>query len=152
MEDALSENPWFAGASYSLADIGLVPYVNRLDMMSMSAMWTRSRPKVTDWFERIKARPTFKVQLIDWVPADLTIDMRAASDAHRKNGGGGYRPADSKRSPNAAKLALQIDVTHENRTVPCAPWLKRAGGPEAVAAEGFAPSSCRAGQGMTAWR
>ena len=32
-------------------------------------------------------------------------------------------------------LALQIDVTHENRTVPCAPWLK-AQVAEAVAAEG----------------
>jgi glutathione S-transferase len=81
MEDALSENPWVAGASYSLADIGLVPYVNRLDMMSMSAMWTRSRPKVTDWFERIRARPTFKVQLIDWVPADLTKDLATFGDA-----------------------------------------------------------------------
>src|SRR5205085_1353379 len=32
-------------------------------------------------------------------------------------------------------LSLQIDVTHENRTVPCAPWLK-AQVAEAVAAEG----------------
>ena len=44
-------------------------------------MWTRSRPKVTDWFERIKARPTFKVQLIDWVPADLTKDLATFGDA-----------------------------------------------------------------------
>ena len=75
MEDALTENRWVVGATFSLADIGLVPYVNRLDMMSMSAMWTRSRPKVADWFERIKSRPTFKPQLIDWVPADLTKDL-----------------------------------------------------------------------------
>ena len=33
-------------------------------------------------------------------------------------------------------LALQIDVTHENRTVPCAPLLK-AQVVEAVAAEGY---------------
>jgi allantoate deiminase len=33
-------------------------------------------------------------------------------------------------------LALQLDVTHENRSVPCAPWLK-AQVAEAVAAEGF---------------
>ena len=31
---------------------------------------------------------------------------------------------------------LQVDVTHENRTVPCAPWLKRQVA-EAVAAEGY---------------
>jgi allantoate deiminase len=31
---------------------------------------------------------------------------------------------------------LQIDVTHGNRTVPCAPWLKSQVA-EAIAAEGF---------------
>ena len=31
---------------------------------------------------------------------------------------------------------LQIDVTHENRTVPCAPWLKNQVA-EAIAGEGF---------------
>lgn len=75
MEDALTENRWVAGPIYSLADIGLVPYVNRLDMMSMSPMWTRSRPRVTNWLERNKARPAFKAQLIDWVPQDLTNDL-----------------------------------------------------------------------------
>jgi glutathione S-transferase len=75
METSLVENHWVAGDAYSLADIGLVPYVNRLDMMNMSAMWTRSRPRVTDWFERVKAMPTFKPQMLDWVPADLTRDL-----------------------------------------------------------------------------
>ncbi len=75
METSLAENHWVAGDAYSLADIGLVPYVNRLDMMNMSAMWTRSRPRVTDWFERVKAKPTFKPQMLDWVPADLTRDL-----------------------------------------------------------------------------
>jgi allantoate deiminase len=33
-------------------------------------------------------------------------------------------------------LSLQLDVTHENRTAPCAPWLK-AQVADAIAAEGF---------------
>ena len=33
-------------------------------------------------------------------------------------------------------LSLQIDVTHENRTVPCATWLKSQVA-EAIAAEGY---------------
>jgi len=65
----------------------------------------------------------------------FTIDMRAASDAHRK-----MAVADIVRQiEKIAKrrgLALQIDVTHENRTVPCAPWLK-AQVADAIAAEGF---------------
>jgi allantoate deiminase len=43
-------------------------------------------------------------------------------------------------------LALQVDVTHENRTVPCAPWLK-AQVAEAVAAEGFSVFELPSGAG-----
>jgi allantoate deiminase len=65
----------------------------------------------------------------------FTIDVRAASDAHRK-----LAVADIVRQiENIAgrrKLLLQVDVTHENRTVPCAPWLKRQVA-DAVAGEGY---------------
>ena len=65
----------------------------------------------------------------------FTIDIRAPSDAHRK-----LAVADIvRRIENIArrrKLKLQLDVTHENRTVPCAPWLKDQVS-EAIAGEGF---------------
>jgi allantoate deiminase len=67
--------------------------------------------------------------------ASFTIDMRAASDVHRRKA-----VADVVRQiekiAKRRELALQIDVTHENRTVPCAQWLK-AQLAEAIAAEGF---------------
>ena len=57
----------------------------------------------------------------------FTIDLRAPTDAHRKRA-----VTDIVRQIEAVakgrKLKLQVDVTHENRTVPCAPWLKAAGG------------------------
>jgi allantoate deiminase len=66
---------------------------------------------------------------------NFTLDIRAPTDPHRKRA-----VADIVRHIEAiAKrrtLALQVDVTHENRTVPCAPWLK-AQVAEAVAAEGY---------------
>ena len=65
----------------------------------------------------------------------FTIDIRAAADAPRK-----LAVTDIVRQIEAIakrrKLMLQVDVTHENRTVPCAPWLKRQIA-EAVAAEGY---------------
>ena len=65
----------------------------------------------------------------------FTIDIRAPTDGHRK-----LAVADIvRRIENIAKrrrLTLQLDVTHENRTVPCAPWLKSQVA-EAVAGEGF---------------
>jgi glutathione S-transferase len=75
MEDRLKFSPWLAGNTFSLADVAITPYVTRLEMLSMSEMWTKSRPRLTDWFERMKGRPTYKPQLRDWCPADLTNDL-----------------------------------------------------------------------------
>jgi allantoate deiminase len=64
----------------------------------------------------------------------FTIDIRAPSDPHRK-----LAVADIVRQIESIarrrKLELQVDVTHENRTVPCAPWLKDQVS-EAIAGEG----------------
>lgn len=35
MEDALSDGPWLVGDRFSLADVSLTPYVNRLNMLGM---------------------------------------------------------------------------------------------------------------------
>ena len=65
----------------------------------------------------------------------FTIDIRAPTDPHRK-----LAVADIvrriERIASRRRLALQIDVTHENRTAPCASWL-RSQLSRAVAAEGF---------------
>ncbi len=76
MEEALAEGPWLVGKTFSLADISLTPYVNRLDMLGMSEMWTVARPRVADWFERIRARPVFKSSFLDVCPAELTSDLK----------------------------------------------------------------------------
>jgi allantoate deiminase len=75
----------------------------------------------------------------------FTIDIRAATDAHRK-----LAVTDIVRRieviAKRRKLALQVDITHENRTVPCAPWLK-AQVADAIAAEGFGAFELPSGAG-----
>jgi allantoate deiminase len=75
----------------------------------------------------------------------FTIDVRAPSDAHRK-----LSVADVVRRIEAIakrrQLSLQIDVTHENRTVPCAPWL-RSQVAEAIAGEGYRTFELPSGAG-----
>ena len=78
MEDALQgENDWLVGNKFSIADIAMTPYVNRLAMMSMRGMWENGRlPNVEQWFARIEARSNFRRCLIDWIPEDLNNDLR----------------------------------------------------------------------------
>src|SRR6185312_639498 len=75
----------------------------------------------------------------------FTIDIRAPTDAHRKRA-----VADIVRRIEAIAgrrtLALQLDVTHENSTVPCAPWLKSQVA-AAIAAEAFAVFELPSGAG-----
>jgi allantoate deiminase len=65
----------------------------------------------------------------------FTMDIRAASDTHRRRA-----VTDIVRRIESIakrrKLSLQVDVTHENRTVPCGPWLRKQAA-DAVAAEGY---------------
>ena len=75
MEAALQATRWLGGGDFSLADVAVAPYVNRLDMMGMSEIWAK-RPRLSDWWERIKARPTFAPAFLEWCPADLTSDLK----------------------------------------------------------------------------
>jgi glutathione S-transferase len=71
METQLSRTTWLAGPSFSLAEVGVIPYVNRLDMLKLSGMWTESRTHLTAWWDRVKARPSFEPALLKYVPAPL---------------------------------------------------------------------------------
>ena len=44
MEKGLATRYWLTGETFSLADIAMTPYVNRLDMLGMARMWERKRP------------------------------------------------------------------------------------------------------------
>lgn len=77
MDVALGESEWLAGEAFSLADVALAPYVNRLDMLSMSGLWTGGRyPQVEAWFNKLKSTQTFKSAFLEWCPEDLTNDLK----------------------------------------------------------------------------
>jgi glutathione S-transferase len=78
MDRALDRREWLVGAAFSMADIAMAPYVNRLAALSMEGMWAGGRlPNVARWFDAVRARPTFKPAFVDWMPAELTEEMRA---------------------------------------------------------------------------
>ena len=70
IEAAMQHGPYIAGSDWSLADAAATPYVWRLDKLKLARLWGR-RPGVAAWYERIRARPSFKAAVEDWVtPAD----------------------------------------------------------------------------------
>ena len=74
MDAALARGAWLAGDACSLADIGMMPYVNRLSMMGMGGFW-EGRPHVADWFARVRGRASFMPALIDAVPDGLARSL-----------------------------------------------------------------------------
>ena len=74
MEARLAEGPWLAGDMYSLAEACLTPYLERLDRLGLSPMWENGRPHVADWFDRVRARPSFAAAITGFAPA--TYDDR----------------------------------------------------------------------------
>ena len=65
MDKALSESSWLAGNEFSLADIGLAPYVHRLADLDMLYMCEK-RPAVLNWYERLMSRPSWQLAIVDW--------------------------------------------------------------------------------------
>ena len=61
MENKLQHSDWLCGESYSLADISLTSYINRVAELQFHPMWERRRPAVSDWFERVRARKNFEI-------------------------------------------------------------------------------------------
>jgi glutathione S-transferase len=55
IEQAMRTGPYLAGQTYSIADIAVVPYVVRLDMLRLGAMWDK-HPGVANWYRRMRER------------------------------------------------------------------------------------------------
>jgi len=82
MDSAIAENGlWLAGNSFSLADTSVFPYVNRLHDLHWEKMW-QGRDAYFDWYERMKARPSFKQVIGDVVPPPaIEFAQKCSNDA-----------------------------------------------------------------------
>ncbi len=76
MEQVLKTRDWLVNDHLTMADIALMPYLNRLDMFSMFQTWVNERyPRVADWFRRMQARPSYRAAFTDWMPEPLRAEM-----------------------------------------------------------------------------
>ena len=57
------DGPWLAGAHYSLADTGMIPYLDRMQLLALAGLWEAHRPRVSDWFTRAQQRPSYDLAI-----------------------------------------------------------------------------------------
>ena len=76
MEATLAHQDWLVGNAFSIADVAMAPYLNRLAALAMHPLWADDKlPRVADWFSRIQARPAFVSAIQQWVPEELRKEM-----------------------------------------------------------------------------
>ncbi len=81
MEKTLQRDAWLAGDRLTLADIGIAPFVQRIEHLNQIVLF-EGRPQVRRWFAAIKARPSFKSALSDWFNPDyLVLSERTGTEA-----------------------------------------------------------------------
>ena len=64
MDSSLARGPWLAGATFSLADAAVIPYILRLELLRLHRMWDRL-PRIDAWYERMRSRASVKNELLE---------------------------------------------------------------------------------------
>jgi ganglioside-induced differentiation-associated protein 1 len=76
MNSALADSAWLVGDRFSMADIAMTPYVNRIAALAMHGMWSGGRlPHVERWFDQVRQRPGFHPAFVHWMPMELAAEM-----------------------------------------------------------------------------
>lgn len=64
LERRLNEAPWLGGGSYSLADVAAAPFIDRLEELNLSGLWS-TKAALKGWIQRTKARPAYQEAVPD---------------------------------------------------------------------------------------
>ncbi len=73
MADDLKHGPYLAGDTFTNAECAVIPYILRLELLKLGAMW-QQEPAIVDWWNRVRARESVKsaifdrMQEADWAP------------------------------------------------------------------------------------
>jgi glutathione S-transferase len=61
MDDSIAEKgPWLMGEQFTLADVLVMPSIDRMADLGLVHVWQDKYPRVGEWYERLQARPAFK--------------------------------------------------------------------------------------------
>lgn len=82
IDAALLSGGWLSGSAFGLADAAILPYVLRLDHLAMTPLLaSTARPGLSDWYERVRARPSFETAVAQWAPEFAVEILRSNGEA-----------------------------------------------------------------------
>ncbi|MEC7488398.1 MAG: glutathione S-transferase family protein [Pseudomonadota bacterium] len=79
MEVSLGQHEWLAGDAYTITDSAFTPYLTRLDHLHVLG-FISGKPRIADWYEAIKARPSYKLGITDWLDEGYLTLMAEKGD------------------------------------------------------------------------
>lgn len=67
---------WLITEHYSLADLGLTPYLARLEYLNLLDVWTQDKINTNNWWQRIKQRPSYAKAISGPLKEIEIVDMK----------------------------------------------------------------------------
>ncbi len=59
-ESIANKGPWLMGEQFTLADVLVMPSIDRMADLGLASVWEEKYPRVGEWYARLQARPAFK--------------------------------------------------------------------------------------------
>lgn len=75
---ATADADWLDGDRYGLSDCALLAYVNRIHDLGLQGLYQDRFPRVADWLERSRRRPSYAVAIGAWQTPDQLSEWQAA--------------------------------------------------------------------------
>jgi len=79
-DQALAKHPFLVDESFSLADAALLPYVLRVDHLSLNGLLD-GRSGLARWYEQVQTMPSYQSAVADFLIAPAIAGFRKAGEA-----------------------------------------------------------------------
>ena len=82
IDKAAANTSWLTGETFNSADMAILPFINRLEILGMGALWQTS-PSTWRWLEAARRRPCFKKAIASFVSKTVSRKFADAVQASR---------------------------------------------------------------------
>ncbi len=78
MHADIAGGTWVSGPAFGLADIALVPYIDRIERLGFEGLWRSEFPAVGAWLTAMRERPSYAAGIATFIPDDMVQEQRSA--------------------------------------------------------------------------